>query len=196
MQYEFSNSGLIFPLIRTTPKDSWCGTLATVESDMLSSPISLERERLMGNNANIFLAQMGQAFCSGQISASTLKTVPRTTPGVLQGMTELAGKGITTGANYGLADHLWGTKPQGCALVGKYYREFAWAGRLNRSQCKVKDYVALMDLQETLPLFFLSPSVLHISLLCGVCVYNVRSLRRQLENCLKRDHLVCANLSR
>lgn len=58
---------------------------------------------MMGNNANIFLAQMGQAFCSGQFSANTLKTVPRTTSEVLQGMTELARKGITTGANYGLA---------------------------------------------------------------------------------------------
>lgn len=53
---------------------------------------------MMGNNANIFLAQKGKTFCLGQISASTLKTVPRTTSEVLQGMIELAGKGLTTGA--------------------------------------------------------------------------------------------------
>lgn len=70
---------------------------------MLSYPILLERERLMGNNANIFLAQMGRAFCSRQISPSTLETVPRTTLEGLQGITELAGKGITTRAKYGPA---------------------------------------------------------------------------------------------
>lgn len=74
---------------------------------MLSHPIPLERERLMENNANIFLAQMGKAFCLGQISASTLETVPRTTSEVLQGIKNLAKKEIAIGAKYGLlANHL------------------------------------------------------------------------------------------
>lgn len=73
---------------------------------MLSSPISLERERLMENNANAFLAQMGKAFCSRQISPSTLKTVPSTISEVLQGIKELAGKGITQELNMDwLANH-------------------------------------------------------------------------------------------
>lgn len=99
-----------------------------------------------------------------------------------------------------LANHLWGAKPQGCALVGKYYREFAWAVRLNRSQCKVKDYRKSTShswiYRRPSLSSFSPPGVLHVSLLCGVCVCNVRNLRRQLENCLKKDHLLCANLSR
>lgn len=70
---------------------------------MFSYPILLERARSMGNNANIFLEQTGRAFCLGQISPSILETVRRTTSEVLQGIKELAGKGITTGAKYGLA---------------------------------------------------------------------------------------------
>lgn len=66
---------------------------------MLFCPISLERERLSENNANIFLAQIGKAFCLGRISPSALETVPRTTSEVLQGVKELSGKG----AKYGLA---------------------------------------------------------------------------------------------
>lgn len=57
----------------------------------------------MENNTNISLAQMGETFCLGQISPSTLETVPRTTSAVLQGIKELAGKQVTTGTKYGLA---------------------------------------------------------------------------------------------
>lgn len=57
----------------------------------------------MENDTSIFLAQMGETVCSGQISPSTLETVPRTTSAVLQGIKGLAGKQVTTGAKYGLA---------------------------------------------------------------------------------------------
>ena len=88
---------------------------------MFSYPILLERARLLGNSANIFLEQMGRAFCLGQSSPSILEIVPRTKSEVLQGIKELAGKGITTGAKYGLtvSSPLKGTKQYGDDLVGK-----------------------------------------------------------------------------
>jgi len=109
---------------------------------MLSYPILLERERLMGNNTNIFLAQMGRAFCLRQISPSILETVPRTTLEGLQGITELAGKGITTRAKYGPA----GSSPlkgnqvvTAMILWAKRYGEFAWAVGIRCSKCTGKE---------------------------------------------------------
>lgn len=57
----------------------------------------------MENKTGIFLAQMGAAFRLGQMSPSTLKTVPRSTSEVLQGIKELAGEEVTR-AKCGLAD--------------------------------------------------------------------------------------------
>lgn len=44
-------------------------------------------------------------------------------------------------------------------------------------------------------LFFL-PYTLSILHLCCVHISSVRNPKRQLENCLKKDHIVCANQSR
>lgn len=113
---------------------------------MLSYPIPVARERWMENNANIFLAQMGRAFCLGQISPSILETVPRTTSDALQGKKELAGKGQTTGAKYGwLAYHPWrATEQYGGDPVGK----MLWG---SCPGCKVQKYPGRMPCTDGLP---------------------------------------------
>lgn len=40
------------------------------------------------------------------------------------------------------------------------------------------------------------PYTLSILHLCCVHISSVRNTKRQLENCLKEDHIVCANQSR
>lgn len=45
-------------------------------------------------------------------------------------------------------------------------------------------------------LSFFLPYTLSIFHLCCVHLSSVRNPKRQLENCLKKDHIVCANQSR
>lgn len=110
----------------------------------------------------------------------------------------LAGKEITTGAKYGLAGYspLKG-EPSRMAVI-------LWANALGNlpglegvigGEGPPERRLCPHGVTGDSPSLLFLPQRCDISRLCCVCIYSVRKRKRQLENCLKRDHLLCANLS-